>query len=207
MSGCNRAPSTWSKVRLRHPARVRRRSLAQGRTSPGLRAGPERPSAGRVTVPASAPILQLRAASARFISRIRGIPMRPASTPASVKDLPMQPKLRPVITVLTPLCVAFTSMVNAGARRRPTSFRCSFLDNEAPPWPPPALRGRRRRTGREHKGAGGPVGGNTSDDANICVVRTNRGYDRTLGAMLFDVGGVPLDWDPPTATASSYRTT
>ncbi len=40
--------------------------------------------------------------------------MRPASIPASVKDLPMQPKLRLVTTVLTVLCVAATSIANAG---------------------------------------------------------------------------------------------
>ncbi len=74
-------------------------------------------------------------------------------------------------------------------------------------WPPLALRGRWRRAGGELKGAGGPVGGNASDGANICVVRMNRSYDRTLGAMLFDVGGVLLAWDPAMATASSSRTT
>ena len=40
--------------------------------------------------------------------------MRPASIPASVNDLPMQPKLRPVVAVLTVLCVAATSIANAG---------------------------------------------------------------------------------------------
>ena len=53
-------------------------------------------------------------ASARSFLRIRGIEMRPASTPASVKDFPVQPKLRLVITVLTVLCLATTSTVNAG---------------------------------------------------------------------------------------------
>jgi 2-haloacid dehalogenase len=41
-----------------------------------------------------------------------------------------------------------------------------------------------------------PLVHNANDDVNILTVRTNRNYDRTLRAMVFDVGGVLLDWDP-----------
>lgn len=36
----------------------------------------------------------------------------------------------------------------------------------------------------------------TSGGVNIISVRMNSTYDRTLGAVVFDVGGVLLDWDP-----------
>jgi 2-haloacid dehalogenase len=49
---------------------------------------------------------------------------------------------------------------------------------------------------RGQEGVGEPTVHGASNGATICAVRTNMSDDRTLRAVVFDVGGVLLDWDP-----------